>query len=250
MATLSYSGATFNFPNLTGHPLSFEGDARRGRTAEALTLTGLLRGAEPNTLVGIYRAWRDARLPQEAPERTGSVGATVTVSDSGPGFSWSSRAAWFREAPTLEQVGAYTRVSVSVVDANQALAVLLREAEEGLEVEAGLSLGTLTFGGAVVNLTARPDSFDGLPQAELNPAGAHVISGSLAVVETREVQGWVTAAHLTTLESWLKTTVAATPSAGDWFPVAWTIPVARARPNGGTLAVAYDVNFKVAKIRG
>jgi hypothetical protein len=135
------------------------------------------------------------------------------------------------------------------VDAAQALAVLLREQEESLEVEAGLNLGTLSFGGAVVNLTARPDSFDGLPQAELNPAGAHVITGSLAVVETREVQGWVTAAHLPTLESWLKTTVAATPAAGTWFPISWTQPVARARPNGGVLTVAYDVAFTVVKIR-
>jgi hypothetical protein len=250
MATLSYSGASFTFPNLTAHPLGFDGDAQRGRTAETLTFTGLLRGAEPSTFLGIYRAWRDAKLPEEAPERTGVVGATVAVTTTGPGFAWSSRAAWFREPPAIEQVGAYVRVTASLVDAAQALAVLLREAEESLETEAGLGLGTLTFGGAVVNLTARPDSFEGLPQAELNPAGAHVITGSLAVVETREVEGWVTAANLTTLESWVKTTVAATPAAGTWFPVSWSQPVARARPNGGALAVAYDVSFRVVKIRG
>lgn len=249
MATLAYSGASFAFPNLTAHPLGFNGDAQRGRTVETLTFTGLLRTTEANTLLGIYRAWRDAKLPEEAPERTGVVGATVAATASGPGFSWSNRPAWFLEGPATEQVGAYTRVTASLVDAAQALAVLLREQEESLEVEAGLGLGTLTFGGAVVNLTARPDSFDGLPQAELSPAGAHVITGSLAVVETREVQGWVTAAHLATLESWLKTTVAARPTAGTWFPISWTQPVARARPNGGTLAVAYDVAFTVVKIR-
>ena len=249
MALLAYSGASFTFPNLTAHPLGFEGDAQRGRTAETLTFAGLLRSTEANTLLGIYRAWRDAKLPEEDPARTGVVGATVAVTDSGPGFSWSARPAWFREPPAIEQVGGYTRVTASLVDATQALAVLLREQEESLEVEAGLGLGTLAFGGAVVNLTARPDSFDGLPQAELTPAGAHVITGSLAVVETREVQGWVTAAHLPTLESWLKTTVATRPAAGTWFPVGWTQPVARARPNGGTLAVAYDVAFTVVKIR-
>jgi hypothetical protein len=249
MAVLSYSGASFTFPHLTAHPLGFDGDAQRGRTAETLTLTGLLRSAQANTLIGIYRAWRDAKLPEEAPERTGVVGATVAVTDSGPGFNWSARPAWFRESPGVEQVGAYTRVTASLVDAAQALAVLLREQEESLEVEAGLGLGTLSLGGAVVNLTVRPDSFDGLPQAPLSPAGAHVITGSLAVVETREVQGWVTAAHLPTLESWLKTTVATRPAVGTWFPVSWTQPVARARPNGGTLAVAYDVAFTVVKIR-
>ena len=249
MATLAYSGASFTFPNLTAHPLGFDGDAQRGRTVETLTFTGLLRRTEANTLLGIYRAWRDAKLPEEDPARTGVVGATVAVTDSGPGFSWSARPAWFREPPAVDQVGAYTRVTASVVDAAQSLAVLLREAEESLESEAGLGLGTLTFGGAVVNLTARPDSFDGLPQAELSPAGAHIISGPLVAVEVREVQGWVTAAHLVTLESWLKTTVAARPVAGDWWPVSWSPAIARARPNGGTLAVAYDVSFQVVKIR-
>jgi hypothetical protein len=250
MGTLAYAGATFAFPNLTAHPMGFEGESRRGRTAETLTFAGLLTRVETNTLLGIYRAWRDARLPEEAPERTGVVGATIAVTASGPGFAWTSRACWCSSPPAFEQVGAFSRVTIGLVDANQALAVLLREQEESLEVEAGLGLGTLAFGGAVVNLTARPDSFDGLPSRSLTPAGAHVISGSLAVEEVREVEGWVTAANLTTLETWLKATVAATPAAGAWFPVSWSRPIARARPNGGTLAVAYDVAFTVVKIRG
>lgn len=249
MATLSYSGASFTFPNLTAHPLGFDGDAQRGRTAETLTFAGLLRSTEANTLLGIYRAWRDAKLPEEDPARTGVVGATVAVTDSGPGFSWSARPAWFREPPAIEQVGGYTRVTASLVDAAQALAVLLREQEESLEVEAGLGLGTRTFGGAVVNLTARPNDFGDLSQPELSPAGAHVITGPLAVEEIERIEGWVTAAHLPTLESWLKTTVATRPAAGTWFPTGWTQPVARARPNGGALAVAYDVAFSVVKIR-
>lgn len=248
--TLSYSGATFTFPNITAHPLTFDAtDVRRGRVAEALALSGVLTVAETNTLKGIWQAWRDARLPQEAPERTGTVGATVAVTASGPGYSWSSRAAWFSEAPSFEAAGGYVKVAITLVDANQALAVLLRELEESEEEQEALNLGTLSFGGAVVNLTARPDTFDGLPTAELSPAGAHVITGSLAVIEQREVRGWVTAADLPTLESWVKTTVATRPSPAAWFPTAWSTPTARLKRNAGTVSTVYDVSFTVTKIR-
>jgi hypothetical protein len=200
-------------------------------------------------VLGIWRAWRDAKLPEEAPERTGVLGAVVTVTASGPGFAWSSRAAWFADAPSCEPAGSLTRVTIPLVDAAQALAVRLREIEEGLEEEQSLNLGTLTFGGAVVNLTARPDTFDDVPPPELSPAGAHVISGSLALTELREVKGWVTAADLVLLETWMKTTVNSRPSTGAWFPRSWTTPLATQRPNNGTLSIVYDVSFTVVKIR-
>ena len=67
MATLSYNGASFTFPNLTAHPLAFDvTDAARGQVAEALTFTGILSKTEANTLKGIWQAWRDAKLPEEA----------------------------------------------------------------------------------------------------------------------------------------------------------------------------------------
>lgn len=251
MATLAYSGASFTFPNLTAHPLAFDvTDASRGKVAEVLTLTGILSVAESNTFKGIWQAWRDARLPQEPPERTGTVGATVAVTASGPGYSWSSRAAWFNEAPSFEAAGALVRVTASMVDANQSLAVRLRELEEGEEEQEALSLGTLTLGSATINLTARPNSYDSLPQPELSPAGAHVITGQLVLEEIREVKGWVTAANLTNLESWLTTTIATTPAANAWFPTAWTTPAARLKRNAGAVSIVYDVGLTLLKIRG
>lgn len=251
MITISYNGSSFTYPNLAQHPLAFDAQqVTRGRTAEALDLSGLLLKPQADSLLAIFRAWRNAKLPEEPPERTGSVGATVAVSGGGPGFSWSNRACWFREAPACEQVGPFTRVRLSVVDANQALAILLRDIEEGQEEPLSTNQGTLTLGGAVINLTARPDSRADLPRAELSPSGAHIITGPLTLSETREVRGWVTAADLTTLESWVNTTVATTPAANSWFPTAWTTPTAFLRRDAGTVTTAYEVGLTLVKIRG
>jgi hypothetical protein len=255
MLTLSYGGASFTFPNLDQHPLAFDAvDVRRGRAPESLQPSGLLLKPQADSLLNLFRSWRTAKLAEEAPERTGTVGAVVLVTASGPGYSgasaWSNRAAWIDSIEKPSQVGPFTRVGLTLVDANQALAVALRELEEGEEQEEALGLGTLSFGGAVVNLTARPDDIGNLPQPELSAAGAHVITGNLATVDLRNVQGWVTAAHLPTLESWVKTT-AATPSPANntWVPSAWTQPVARLKRNAGAVSIVFDVSFTATKIR-
>ena len=251
MATLSYNAASFTFPNLTAHPLTFDVvDATRGQVAEALTITGILTKAETAIFKGIWQAWRDAKLPEESPTRTGTVGAVVAVTASGPGYTWAARSAWFNDAPSFDATGGQlVRVTASLVDAAQSLAVMLRQLEESEEEQEALSLGTLTFGGAVVHLTARPDNIESLPQLELSPAGAHVITGPRSVVDAREVRGWVTAAQLPTLESWVKTTAAATPANGAWFPSGWSIPTARLKRNAGVITTVYDVSFTVTKIR-
>ena len=255
MLTISYGGNSFTYPNLSQHPLAFDAvDVRRGRAPEMLQPSGLLLKSQADSLVNMFRAWKATRLAQEAPERTGTVGEVVLVTAKGPGYSgasaWSNRAAWFDSFDKPAQVGPYTRVGLTLVDANQALAVILRELEEQEEQEEALNLGTLTFGGAVVNLTARPDNLSGLPQLELSPTGAHIITGSLATVDVREVRGWVTAANLTALETWVKTTAATpTPAANSWFPTAWSTPVARLKRNAGVVSTVYDVSFTAAKIR-
>lgn len=255
MLTLSYGGATFTFPNLSQHPLAFDAvDVRRGRAPESLQPSGLLLKTQADDLLNLFRSWRNAKLIEEAPERTGTVGAVVLVTARGPGYSgasaWTSRAAWIDAIDKPTQVGPFTRVGLTLVDANQALAVALRELEEGEEQEEALGLGTLTFGGAVVNLTARAENIEGLPQLELTAAGAHVITGNLATVDTREVRGWVTAAHLPTLETWVKTTAAtSSPANGTWFPSGWSPPVARLKRNAGAVSTVYDVSFTAVKIR-
>lgn len=251
MISLSYGGTTYTFPNLTEHPFGYdEVDVRRGRAARRWALSGIVNREDGATITGLYDAWNAVKLLEDDPVRTGVAGATVALLGEAPGFAWSSAVpCWFASAPSIAMAGMFCRVSITLVDASQALAILLRQGEEEAEQAAQLNLGTITFGSAVVNLTARPDGFTDLPALALTPAGGHVLTGPLAVTETRRVQGWVTAANLTALETWLKTTTAASPSTGGWFPTEWSEPVAKRRADGGTIGTYYDVAFAVSKIR-
>jgi hypothetical protein len=251
MITISYSGTTYTFPNLTEHPFGYdEVEVRRGRAARRWALSGIVSREDGATIAGIYEAWNAVKILEDDPVLTGAVGATVGLTGAAPGFAWPSAVpCWFASAPSIAMAGMFCRVSTTLVDASQSLAILLRQGEEGAEQAAQLSLGTLTFGSATVNLTARPDGFTDLPALALTPGGRHVITGPLTPTETRRVQGWVTAANLTALETWLETTTSASPSAGGWFPTEWSEPVARRRADGGTIGTYYDVAFTVAKIR-
>jgi hypothetical protein len=251
MITISYGGTTYTFPNLTEHPFGFdEVDVRRGRAARRWALSGIVNREDGATIASLYAAWNAVKILEDDPTRTGVVGATVGLTGAAPGFSWSTSVpCWFDSPPSIAMAGMFCRVSCSFVDASQSLAILLRQGEEEAEQAAQLNLGTFTLGSAVVNLTARPDGFTDLPSLALSPAGKHLLTGSLVATETRRVQGWVTAANLTALETWLTTTTAASPSTGAWFPTEWSEPVARRRADGGTIGTYYDVAFTVAKIR-
>lgn len=251
MITLSYGGTTYAFPNLVDHPFGYEdGNVQRGRSIRRWQLTGVVAREDAATISSLFSAWNAAKLLDDDPVRTGVVGATVGLTGSAPGFTWSTAVpCWFSGAPQIQMAGVFCRVSVSLVDAAQALAVILREGEEEAEQAAQLQLGTQTYGTAVVNLTARPEGYSDLPTLALSPAGQTVITGPLGLTETRRVQGWVTAANLTLLEAWLTTTTATSPAVGVWFPTEWSEPVARRRADGGTIGTYYDVAFSVSRIR-
>ena len=249
--TIAYGGTTFTVPELLEYPHGYDAtDARRGKVAETLTFTTLLRPSQLATVKTLYAAWNAARLVQEPPERTGVVGATATVNATGPGFTWTNRAAWFNDVVSSPAAGGYLRTTIALVDANQALAVILRDLEEAEEEYEALSLGTITLGSAVINLTAQPDVLEPPPAPNLSPAGAHVLTGPLVAIERREVRGWVTAANLTNLRAWFNTTVAATPATGAWFPTGSLQPEARQKRNGGVVSIVYDVSLSLVKIRG
>ena len=251
MITLSYGGTTYTFPNLTEHPFGYdEVDVRRGQAARRWALSGIVSREDGATIAGLYAAWNAVKILEDDPTRTGVVGATVGLTGAAPGFAWNTAVpCWFASAPSIAMAGMFCRVSTTLVDAAQALAILLRQGEEEAEQEAQLNLGTITLGSAVVNLTARAEGFADLPALALTPGGRHVITGPISITETRRVQGWVTAANLALLETWLTTTTAASPSTGAWFPTEWSEPVARRRADGGTISVDYNVAFTVAKIK-
>jgi hypothetical protein len=251
MITLSRGAAAYTFANLTEHPYGYdESDVRRGRSARRWAITGIVSRGDAPVITGLYDAWQAARILEDDPARTGVVGATVSFTGEAPGYNWATAVpCWFTGAPQIAMAGAFCRVSLTLTDAAQALAVILRQGEEEAEQAAQLNLGTLTFGSATVNLTARPTAYADLPQLTLNPAGRHVITGPLQATEQRQVQGWVDATNLAALETWLTTTVATTPASGAWFPTSWSPPVARRRADGNTIGTYFDVSFTVARIR-
>jgi hypothetical protein len=251
MITISYGGTSYTFPNLTEHPYGFEeGDVLRGRSVRRWNVTGIVKRTDAAVIVGIFEAWNAAKLLEDDPIRTGTVGATIGLTGTAPGFAWnSSIPCWVASAPTLPLAGHFVRLSMGLVDAAQSLAVLLRQGEEEAEQFDALGLGTRTFGGAVVNLTADPSDIIDLPSVNLSPGGRHIITGPLAPTDVERIQGWVSSAHKATLETWLKNTIATTPSTGSWFPIEWTQPVIRRRSNNGTIANYYDVSFTVVKKR-
>lgn len=249
---ISYDGATFTYPNLSltaELPFGFDGsDAKRGRTAEMLKVTGLLLKADAEALIDLYRAWRDVKVLEVDPKKSGVVGEVVLVSGEDVGFNWTNKQCWFNKAPDIAYAGIFAKVTVELIDAEQSLQIMAEEEQDS--EEDGIDLGTLTLGGAVITLLVRPETYGDLPQLQRNPAGAHVISGSLTLEEVKDVEGWVIESDLPLLESWINTTIATTPDPNDWFPTSWQRPTAKKRTVSGTIETTYDVKFQLVKVKG
>lgn len=120
---------TFTCDLLTVQPMGYEGEARNGLTARAFQISGLLTPAQWQSLLGAYNGWRNTRINDQDTLLSKAVGTTIALTVAANGVSVSALPCWFVEAPTGEQTGAYVSTSVTLVDAAQALAVLLREQE-------------------------------------------------------------------------------------------------------------------------
>lgn len=122
---------SFTTSRLTAQPFGYEGEARFGRTARTFRISGLLTPTEWQTLVSEYNAWRSTRIQDPDTLVSKTVGTTITFSTgvSINNLSVTNLACWFAEAPQGEQAGKYVSATVVMVDAAQALAVLLRNQE-------------------------------------------------------------------------------------------------------------------------
>jgi hypothetical protein len=118
---------SFTFNTLTAQPFGYEGDPRFGRTAQIVRIVGLLTPTQWQTLLNVYNTWRNQRINDPDSTVSKDVGTTVAVSASGNGVAWSNVLAWFTEAPSAEQLGAYVQVTATVVNALEALQVLIEE---------------------------------------------------------------------------------------------------------------------------
>lgn len=251
MITLEYDAIAYTFPNLVDHPVGWEeNETRRGRAARQWSLTGIVSREDAKTISDLFNSWTAARLPEGDPKETGEIGTTVDLTGDSPGFSWSTAVkCWITTAPSIQMAGCLCRVSMVLVDAEEALAILLAEKEDENTKEEELELGTLTFGSAIVNLKAYPYGYADLPVPALNPSGKHIITGSLSLTNILKVQGWVDAANLVLLKEWAEDTASATPSTNDYFLTEWSEPVADKRVQNGLMDIYYDVSFTVVIIK-
>lgn len=242
---------SFSCSALTAQPFGYEGEARDGLTARTFRVAGLLTAAQWQALVSEYNTWRNLRITDADTLSSGTVGTTVALSiTSTNGLSVSSLACWFTEPPSGEQAGAYISASATLVDAAQALAVLLRGQEKQRQQTEAItpSLGTLTFGSAVVTLTAPADTRQDGPQVAFTATGKSYLTGPLASHKIRNVEGYISSGTYADLLSWHDTTISSVPSTGAWFPIAPPTATAEVIISGGVKATRYNVTMTVLEI--
>jgi hypothetical protein len=243
---------TFSTSYMTAQPFAYEGEARTGLTARTFRVSGMLTPAQWQALVTEYNTWRDTRITDADTLQSGTVGTTVSLTvTSANGLSVSGLACWFAEAPSGEQLGTYVNASALLVDANQALAVLLRGQEKSRQGSEALrpSFGTLTLGSCTITLTKPPETYQDLPGVALGAGGTSYITGPLSATKVKNVEGTTTSAGWTALQTWFDTTVAASPTVGQWFPISAPTASAEVIISGGAKTTQYTVSLSLAQIQ-
>lgn len=242
---------SFTTTKLTAQPFGYEGEARDGLTARTFRIAGILTPTAWQALVSEYNTWRNTRITDADTFSSAAVGTTVNLTVNAYGLSVSSLACWFSRPPTGEILGGYVDASVELVDAAQALAVVLRSREKQLQgSEASRpSFGTYTLGSATLTLTKAPDTYRDGPQLALTAAGVHHVTGAFAATRVKDLEGTCDATGWTNVRSWYETTIAASPGAGSWFPITEPSATGERIISGGAVTTRYTVRVTLAEVR-
>lgn len=246
----------FSTNRLTAQPFGYEGEARTGLTARTFTMSGLLTAAEWQTLVAEYNSWRSSRIQDPDTLLSGAVGTTTNVTiTSTNNLSVTALPCWFSEPPSGDQTGRYVSATVVMVDAAQALQVLLREAEKQRQSNEALvpSLGTVTFTRAsgtspVVTLTKPMDTRQDGPTVALTATGVSYVTGPLKAHSARDIEGYISTGTYSDLLAWYDETIAAVPVATSWFPITPPSATAEVIISGGVKSTRYNVTLTALKI--
>lgn len=239
-----------SFPTLTAQPFGYEEtNTRAGQTARKWLITGLLRPSEWLDLLDEYDGWRDTRIEDEPTETSNVVGTTVAFTGDGPGGqSWTSVACWFITAPQAEQSGAYLAASVELIDANEALEVLLKTKEDEAAGEDLPDLGTITIGSTTLTLLKPVDAYATSPSMELTATGTHYIQGALVPYNIKDVEGTTNSAGWTAIRAWYETQIDAVPLAGSYFPITSPSASAANKVVAGVTTVEYTVSIQLGLV--
>ncbi len=251
--TITIGSFTCSF--LTAQPFGYEGEARSGLTARTFQISGLLTPAQWQSLVSEYNSWRNTRISDQDTALSGVVGTTIALTANANGVSVSALACWFADPPSGEQTGAYISASVTLVDAAQALAVLLREQEKSRQnSEASIpSLGTVTLTRAsgvspIITLTKPMLTRQDGPSVALTATGVSYVTGPLVAHKVRDIEGYLTTGTFDNVLSWFDETIAAVPAATSWFPISPPTATAEVIIDGGVKATRYTVTLTALQI--
>lgn len=238
-----------SFPTLTAQPFGYdESETRNGLTAKKWTVTGLLTPEEWLDLLDEYDAWRDLRIDDPDTATSETVGTTVLLDGTGPGGqTWTNVACWFSAAPQGTQAGSRISATVELVDATEALQVLLKQ-QEIAEVEEELNIGDITIGTTTLRLTKPADTYNQGPQTQLTLAGAHLITGPRVVEEVLDVEGLTDVNGWNDVRDWYESAIVSQPTAGDYYPISPPTASARNKVINGVKTVEYTVNIQLIKI--
>lgn len=239
-----------DFPRLNAQPFGYnESSTREGRTARQWIVSGLLTPSEWLDLLDVYDTWRNSRIDDPDTATSGVVGTTIAFSGDGPGTqSWTNVACWFESAPSAEQSGAYLSATVTLVDANQALQVILKEQEVESEEEDLPNFGTITIGTTTLTLVKPVDAFESGPQGQLTASGRHYFTGPRVAVKIKDVEGTTNQAGWNAIRSWYEDTVETTPAANDLYPISPPTATAENKVVSGVKTTVYTISLQLLRV--
>ncbi len=237
---------------LQAQPLKYdESDTRGGVTARTWEIQGIVDATQWLALLNEYDVWRDAKILEEPAEVSKLQCTTVSFSGTGyGGQTWTSIPCWFSAAPSGTQAGAYMSVSFELVDAAQAIQVIVKE-EEDQEAGSGDSIdyGSITLGGVVIELTKDPDVFLNTPALELTAGGKHYVTGPLTAVYGKNIEGKIVATDKPALQNWYVSRIQARPTSGSYFPTSPPVFTEAAyKLEGGVPVLYYDVTLSLTVV--
>lgn len=243
---------TFDELYLTEQPYGYdETDVTRGRTASKWVIAGLMSPADWLDLLNIYNGWRNTRITDSDPATSAIVGATVTLSCKGPGgVEFNNIDCWFNSTPSSAQSGKYVNVSFELINANQALEVILAEASDAAAEEEELQpdLGTITIGSATLTLRKPIDAYGDGPSLELTPTGVHYITGPLVVYKIKDIEGETDAAGFAAVRTWYESQIIASPISGSDFPITPPSATVERKIIYGVTTDVYTVTMQLAVV--
>lgn len=257
--TLTYDGNSVTFPALQAQPFGYqETDTSIGAVARRWRIQGICTPDEYQALLDVFTAWRSDRLSDPDSRASGLVGSVVeldatgyTIDPGGPGEAvqtWTNIECWFTSAPQADYLGFYVSVSCELVDAEQALIALNTQLLKSTEQA---YFGTWVLGDCTLNLLQPPYTYTDVPNLQLTAGGVHFISGTRAVTRVAELVGHTDATGYDDARTWYETTINASPSEEDWYPISPLVPAAVAVHDiiNGVRVDIYTLRITLAQIK-